>query len=239
MKKILMMAFMMTIAMSETNNTKVFLDKYNIDSRADDFKSQIDYSRTSMQVDINKSKSYSINFDTNKTYSSSDAQAIADSIKTNEFEKRINGAKDYILYDKDGLNWQQHLPSNQQSYNKNQTDFKFANKDDKIYIVISSSMPKRLIQTYFRTVEDMKINKETIFVLRGTIVGHQKIMPTMKWIADILDKGNKDRYNVNVDINPNITREWNISKVPAVIIPGQNRVVYGTYSLSSLLEKYR
>jgi hypothetical protein len=245
MKKLLILSIIASTLLSNdiTNkDKKVFLDKYNIDTRKDFYKdSSIEkIGKIDIDFDQNKTKKYDTSqFNIDTKYKSSMANNIANNIKSKEYNNKIIDAKNNILYDKKGLNWSKYIPKKYQSHINTKTkEYQDKNTQKDIYIVISSSMPDDLIRTYFQYVEDLNINKETSFILRGAIGGHTKIMPTLKWMKELLSKKGNEKYDVVVDINPNITREWNISKVPAIIIPNLNRVIYGTIDLKYVLDKY-
>lgn len=93
------------------------------------------------------------------------------------------------------------------------------NGKEKIFIVISSSMPKEQIREYFKAVE----GKENItFILRGLVGDLKKFDPTRQYLESIIkkypnDKDSQDVFSVAVEINPKITKKYNINKVPAII----------------------
>jgi len=108
---------------------------------------------------------------------------------------------------------------------------KFLNPNEKIFIVISSSLKKETIRNYFKMLEN--VNTDVTFILRGVIGSPKKIMPTIDYINGLLVKDpSKDasdqanRYSFNVEINPKITRRFDVKQVPAVLfIKNYNPVV--------------
>lgn len=93
------------------------------------------------------------------------------------------------------------------------------NGKEKIFIVISSSMPNEQIREYFKAVE----GKENItFILRGLVGDLKKFDPTRQYLESIIkkypaDKDSQDVFSVAVEINPKITKKYDINKVPAII----------------------
>ena len=66
----------------------------------------------------------------------------------------------------------------------------FLENDEKIFIIISSSIPKHILQNYFEMLQN--VNTDVTFVLRGTINGIKEIKPTLNWIQEILTKKDTD-----------------------------------------------
>lgn len=135
---------------------------------------------------------------------------------------------------------------------------------ERIYILISSSMPLETIRAYVKdaaTIGDRNI----VFVMRGFVDGMKYIIPTIKFAAKSMFvekdcnplKSDCKGYTVGFQVDPNIFRRYGVQKVPAVIyVPnitvsdpemseGIDRnakvpdyyVVYGDASLHYLLEQ--
>jgi len=146
--------------------------------------------------------------------------------KSKTFQKEIKDNENYLLYDKQ-TNWQQHLGKYKNRSNKtlenlkaknSETDMsnnQFLNYDEKIFIIISSSMPKHILQNYFQMLQN--VNTDVTFVLRGTIGGVKKVMPTLNWIQEVLTKADNTRYEYNIMIEPRIVSKYKIEQVPAVL----------------------
>ena len=135
--------------------------------------------------------------------------------------------ENYLLYDKK-INWQQHLGQYKNRTNTALEQLKdkgtisseissnqFLEHNEKIFIIISSSIQKHILKNYFETLQ--KVNTDVTFVLRGTIGGVKKIKPTLDWIQEILTKNDNTRYEYNVIIEPRIVSKYNIKQVPAVL----------------------
>lgn len=203
----------------DINNSKI-LEKLEQSTSSFDLK---------MKVDENESKKYTKGFSTIKSSTAdSVAKEINNQVRSEEFEENVKGMKEYILSDK-GFNYKSYLGKYQNLADEvikgkvsNLPKNNFLSNKQKIYVVISSSMPKGTIQNYFKTIQPVRT--DVIFVTRGFIGDIKYIKPTLKWMKDILTKPNcneedkkKCMYQVNLEINPKVTRHFNISEVPAVI----------------------
>lgn len=90
---------------------------------------------------------------------------------------------------------------------------------ERIYIFMSSSVPKETWIEYAKTIHAMRIGNRAVMILRGCIGGCEKILPTTNFITDILtdEKKLKKGLGVQVWIDPLLFRKYNIKKVPAVV----------------------
>ncbi len=91
-------------------------------------------------------------------------------------------------------------------------DNEYLGKDDRIYIFVSSSIPKQVIDTYIEQVVAKRLNNRTVFVLRGCIGGCTYIKPTLNYLQGLI----KNR-SVEFWIDPFLFRRYNIDKVPCVV----------------------
>jgi len=238
MKKILFLIPLFLFA-KDVNETKLFWEKYNLNERAKQFnispqelqQKTKDFNLTKLKKinDMNESEikqRYNPSF-----YKSNSANKIANSInnfiESKKFQRNVKSAKDYILYDK-GFNFSKYEGQYKAIIDKLQHSKggilgnKYLDSDERIYVVISSSIPKTTIKNYFAEAEP--VGTDIHFVLRGLIGGIHKIKPTLKWLNSIIVKnpdGNitdpKNRYQVQVEVNPKVTMYYGIKEVPAVI----------------------
>lgn len=157
------------------------------------------------------------------------AKQIEKQTKTQDFKKELKANEDYILYDKSidfskytGLN-REELESIRNSSHNLQSGNRFLFSNEKIFIIISSSMPKETIINYFKTLE--KVNTDVTFILQG-LIGNDisKLNPTLEYIRDLLVKDKntslenpENIYSFNIDINPKVIKKFNIAYTPAVI----------------------
>lgn len=88
--------------------------------------------------------------------------------------------------------------------------------DERIYIFISSSMPKQTIENYAKSMDKIRDSK-IVMVLRGCIGGCEKIMPTARWIQDIIAPSEDRQLAAEVIIDPFLFSLYNIEAVPTII----------------------
>jgi type-F conjugative transfer system pilin assembly protein TrbC len=153
------------------------------------------------------------------------AKEINSNVRSKKFQDKVTEYEKYILEDKK-LNFKDKMGKyafvtdklkNSKYANVNYEN-KFLDYDSRLIICISSSVPKETIKTYFKDFE--KLGTDVLFVMNGFVGNNPKyIQPTLKYIKDLLKYGNgdKDLYNIRVDINPKIFRKYSIKRVPATI----------------------
>jgi type-F conjugative transfer system pilin assembly protein TrbC len=94
--------------------------------------------------------------------------------------------------------------------------------DERLYIFVSSSIPKETIRRYVTFVSN-HIEGNVVFVLRGGIGGLKRLMPTVSWIYDTIKKDsnceglNCEVYGVEFVIDPFLFRRYKVERVPAVV----------------------
>lgn len=253
-KALLLTASFVMLSYADDNKTQIFMDKYLPDSKMKRFDIDPEKLREkSKGLNLEKMKT---NMEMNRTEfdkkfgeiqtvksKSADKQAkdVSDFVRTDKFQKGVTENEKYILYDK-SIDWNKYAgkynsqtkeimeqleATNSPLLSKN----KFLNANEKIFIVISSSLKKETIRNYFKMLEN--VNTDVTFILRGVIGTPKKIMPTINYINDLLVKDpSKDpsdmtnRYSFNIEINPKVTRRFSVKKVPAVLfIKNYNPVV--------------
>ena len=89
----------------------------------------------------------------------------------------------------------------------------------RIYLFMSSSVPKRTWREYARSIDEMNLGGSVVMVLRGCIGGCGKIRPTIRFISDILTDGGKrkDGMWVQIWIDPLLFRRYGITAVPTAL----------------------
>ena len=89
-------------------------------------------------------------------------------------------------------------------------------EDERIYVFISSSLPKNTLINYARAIDS--INEDRIaMVLRGCVTGCTRIMPTANFVRSIVNPSEGEELKVEVVIDPFLYRLYNISQVPAIV----------------------
>jgi type-F conjugative transfer system pilin assembly protein TrbC len=176
-------------------------------------------------------------------------------VRGDEMKRRIGEAEDYILDDK-GMNFAEHIPQAQgmdgnvdmEAIKKQMrsdgspylSKNRFLDADQKLFVVISESMPESLIKSYFEQLEN--VNTDVTFVMRGTRGDISELMPTINYISGLLvkdaDKDPNDpenRYVHNVQINPKLTRRFGVEKVPCVVFVDNYDPIAETYTANEPL----
>ncbi len=263
--------FLILSAQANENKKEIFNDKYLNSQKLDqyrnininissDFKISNIEEMTKISDEVNTNTSSMINNSLKSDTIENEAQEIDSKVKSKDFQKEIIENENYLLYDKK-INWQQHLGQYKNRTNTALEQLKdkgtvsseissnqFLEHNEKIFIIISSSIPKHILKNYFETLQ--KVNTDVTFVLRGTIDGVKKIKPTLDWIQNILTKNDNTRYEYNIIIEPRIVSKYNIKQVPAVLyvknynpsyteksIDEEHYIYYGTVDIGYALEK--
>lgn len=245
---------MVANAQQDENKTQIFMDKYlpqgkleNFNISPDEMKERtkdINLSNFKLQKDVNES-TFKERFGNLPVMKSGEAEKhakeVSNFVRTDKFQKGVAENEKYILYDK-SIDWSKYTgkyseqtkntieqleKTNSPLVSKNQ----YLNSNEKLFIVISSSLPRETIRSYFKTLEG--VNLDVTFIMRGVIGTPQKIMPTINYINELLVKNpNEDiskqenRYQFNVEINPKVTRRFDVKEVPAILfIKNYNPVV--------------
>lgn len=95
-------------------------------------------------------------------------------------------------------------------------------KDERVYLFISSSMPMTTIRNYVASVARLH-DGHIMMVMRGFVQGMTKIGPTMLFTSQALKvnpscEGREcETYPVRVIVDPLLFRRYGISRVPAVV----------------------
>ena len=230
--------FLILSAQANEDKKELFNDKYLNSQKLDqyrntninttsDFKISNIKEMTKISDDVNKSTSTMIDNSIKSDALKSEAQEIDSKVKSKDFQRKIIENENYLLYDKK-INWQQHLGQYKNRTNTALEQLKdegavstemstnqYLEHNEKLFIVISSSIPKHILKNYFEMLQN--VNTDVTFVLRGTIGGVKKIKPTLDWIQEILTKNDNTRYEYNVIIEPRIVDKYKIERLPAVL----------------------
>jgi type-F conjugative transfer system pilin assembly protein TrbC len=138
--------------------------------------------------------------------------------------------------------------------------------NERIYIFISSSMPKKTLRNYVRDVARLR-DPNVKLVMRGLIGGVKYIKPTMRFVSGILlkdpdcdpEKSRCERYAAGVNVDPLLFRRYGIDKVPTIVYArnvtvldmemsegmernmtqGESYTIHGDVALTYALERFR
>lgn len=105
-------------------------------------------------------------------------------------------------------------------------------RDERVYIFISSSMPKRTLRNYTRDVA--KLNDPNVkLVMRGLVGGMKYIKPTFRFVGSLMvrdegcdpQKRKCERFGAGVEIDPLLFRRYGIDRVPAIVFARKLSIV--------------
>ncbi|ULO03746.1 TrbC family F-type conjugative pilus assembly protein [Campylobacter sp. RM12651] len=137
-------------------------------------------------------------------------QQLNNIINNENYKNNFINAKKDLLYDLNS-NASSELIQKLQSYNDNTNNLLL--KNERIFIVLSSSLSKELIKNYFISVS--KSPQDFAFVLRGVIGNDlKKLVPTINYFKDL---NTISKQGFDLSINPKIIQAYNITKVPAIV----------------------
>ncbi|MFH7319290.1 type-F conjugative transfer system pilin assembly protein TrbC [Desulfurivibrio sp. D14AmB] len=127
---------------------------------------------------------------------------------------------------------------------------------ERVYLLISSSVPESTLKNYMTMIERAQ-EPNLIMVMRGFIGGMEKIRPTIQYLQNLRKKDPScnptrakcDLFQVNIQINPLLFRQYGITRAPAVVyaanVPsveieqpsGSAFIIEGDAALDYLLER--
>ena len=237
-KTLSLVTFLILSAAASEDKKELFNDKYLNSQKLDlyrdtninissDFKISNIKDMTKISDETNTTTSTMIENSIKSNTLENEAQNLKEQIKSKDFQKKIVENENYILHD-EKINWQQHLGQYKNRTNTALEQLKekgtvsselssnqFLANNEKIFIVISSSIPEHILKNYFEMLQ--KVNTDVTFVLRGTIGGIKEIKPTLEWIQEILTKSDNSRYEYNIMIEPRVVSKYKVEQTPAVL----------------------
>ncbi|MCC6503803.1 MAG: hypothetical protein IT362_11810 [Deltaproteobacteria bacterium] len=108
-------------------------------------------------------------------------------------------------------------------------------EDERIYIFVSSSVPKDTLRNYARDLDRLGQPRMSI-VMRGFVGGMTKVRPTLEFLRGVLFKDETcdydkcEAYRAPALIDPLLFRRYGIEAVPAIVYAKGVRVVNFTVS---------
>lgn len=100
---------------------------------------------------------------------------------------------------------------------------KYFNSDERLYIFISSSMPINILKTYCKSVHDLGISQNAIFILRGCVNGGgyngcKHFKPTIDFIKSFISNNKKEiDKTCKVWIDPVLFKRYEVKEVPTFV----------------------
>jgi len=185
------------------------------------------------------------------------AEKATEIFHSDEFQTRVGTMRDLL---RQGTFENSNL-SNQGEPDREKS---FLSSNERLYLFISSSIPKSTIRRYITTLEKIA-DLNVTFVMRGFIGGLDKAKPTLDFIREVLYKVEEcdfretqcEMFATGVNIDPQLFRRYKIERVPAVAYAtgvnvlqpemseglretveiGKSYTVYGDASFDYLLEQ--
>lgn len=123
-------------------------------------------------------------------------------------------------------------------------------EDERIYIFVSSSVPKETLRNYARDIDSLGEPRISI-VMRGFVGGMTKVRPTLEFLNGVLfknencDSNKCEAYQAPLLIDPLLFRHYGIKAVPAIVYArgeveegeaGDYYVLYGDAAFDGALE---
>lgn len=97
---------------------------------------------------------------------------------------------------------------------------------DRIFLFISKSIPLETLRNYARDIADIG-DPRIIMVMRGFVGGMRHVLPTRRFVLDVLRKdlacdtdtrSDCELYGVNLVIDPALFRRYDVQEVPTVML---------------------
>jgi hypothetical protein len=98
-------------------------------------------------------------------------------------------------------------------------------RTDRIYLFISESIPLETLRNYARDIAEIG-DPRIVMVLRGFVGGMKHVLPTRRFVLDVLRKdlacdpeirSDCDLYPVTLVIDPPLFRRYEVGAVPALV----------------------
>jgi len=108
-------------------------------------------------------------------------------------------------------------------------------EDERIYIFVSSSVPKDTLRNYARDIDRLGQPRMSI-VMRGFVGGMTKVRPTLEFLRGVLFKNENcasdecEAYQAPIIIDPLLFRRYGIEAVPAIVYAKGVRIMDSTVS---------
>jgi conjugal transfer pilus assembly protein TrbC len=167
------------------------------------------------------------------------SNAIEDDINRVKKFLKSDDLRDKVQSELEKLN-QTIQPSVNNDSSSTESEMKMSIDSSVYYLFISSSIPQDTLKAYAHDISEY--NLPVKMILRGFVDGMKQIKPTIKFIRDILTidedcLDNCKTYNVSIEIDPELFREYNIKSVPALAVNAKSNIVYGDADIEYMMEK--
>jgi type-F conjugative transfer system pilin assembly protein TrbC len=149
------------------------------------------------------------------------AKATNDFFRSGEFQRRISAEQERLKREIFGGRIQEYYQGDPQVAATMAGELP---ANERIYIFISSSMPRETLRNYVRDVARLR-DPNVKLVMRGLIGGVKYIKPTMRFVSGILlkdpacdpEKNRCERFAAGVNVDPLLFGRYGIKEVPAIV----------------------
>lgn len=193
------------------------------------------------------------------------AERLAEAVNSKAFQDAIEAEKERInakfyaahnkkIFEHNGIDSQ------------NLSEFGKLTAKERIYILVSSSIPKETLRNYVKSVDQLQ-DGSVVLVLRGFIGRIRDYKPTVEYITSLLKKDPNcdfsvesecEFYKAEFNVDPLVYRKFGVTEVPAIVYadnvllddpdmsigsegnlkgPLTSHIVYGDVSLQYALER--
>jgi type-F conjugative transfer system pilin assembly protein TrbC len=191
------------------------------------------------------------------------AKETNDFFRSGEFQKRVSAEQERLKREIFGGRLQEYYQGDPQVAATMAGELP---ANERIYIFISSSMPKETLRNYVRDVAKLR-DPNVKLVMRGLIGGLKYIKPTMRFVSGILlkdlscdpEKSRCARFAAGVNVDPLLFGRYGIKEVPAIVYArnvsvldvemsegmernaksGESYTIRGDVALTYALERFR
>lgn len=157
------------------------------------------------------------------------ASATNNLFRSEEFQKRLSAEQERIKREVFGGRLQEYYSAAPETAAAMAGELP---RDERVYIFISSSMPKQTLRNYTRDVAKLK-DPNVKLVMRGLVGGMKYLKPTLRFVEGLLvrDEGcdprkrTCERFGAGVEIDPLLFRRYGIDRAPAIVFARKARIV--------------
>lgn len=200
-KTIFLVLMCLSISVHASGPEALFFDVMNIDT--DEYERLLNGIPMSIDPEMLEKAKQAIPGDINKRIEKERSRLIDSNFQNTEAAGDVSGKK----------HWQAGNALHKTSILK---------EDERIYIFISSSVPKETLRNYARDLDALGETR-ILMVMRGFIGGMTKVRPTLEILKGVIFKDENcdsekcDAYHAQVHIDPLLFRRYGIEAVPAIV----------------------
>lgn len=158
------------------------------------------------------------------------AEGVNNQAQSPEFRKQVEAMKQELQKQLEGQHpeitgYRKYAEKVQNNDENSDTRTSLLEQNQRLYVLISSSMPKSMLRTL--VADANKIDDPNVrIIMRGFVGGVTYFKPTLQFITSLLAKdpncnimagGQCETYRIGIDIDPEIFTAYDVHSVPAFI----------------------